>query len=181
MKHSKWGSRICAGVLVSIVLAGAALAAGGSQTDPLVTLSYLTDQATPAILAQVDEKIAQRESSLTSQLSAVVQEYVREVENALAGATTDGTGTGQASYQVLYLTQGQQIIGGEGCEFLLRAGTAACVSDSSPGLIDMTDGSTLANGGSLTHNHLYLGTIDGRGVSAVTDITLLVRGSYTVS
>ena len=31
MKHRRWGSRICAGVLVSIVLAGVALAAGGSQ------------------------------------------------------------------------------------------------------------------------------------------------------
>ena len=179
MKHSKWASRICAGVLVSIVLAGAALAAGGTQTDPLVTLSYLTDQATPAILAQVDEKIAQRESSLAGQLSDVADQYVQQVEDALSGGS--GGTAGQAAYQVLYLSQGQRVIGGEGCEFLLRAGTAACVSDSAPGLIDMTDGSTLANGGSLKDNHLYLGTIDGRGVSAVTDITLLVRGSYTLS
>ena len=180
MKHRKWGSRICAGVLVSIVLAGVALAAGGSQTDPLVTLSYLTDQATPAILAQVDKKIAQREGSLSSQLSAIAEQYVQQVESALAGGSGDDN-SGQASYQVLYLTQGQQVIGSEGCEFLLRAGTAACISDSAPGLIDMTDGSTLANGGSLVRNHLYLSTIDGRGVSAATDITLLVRGGYTVS
>ena len=79
------------------------------------------------------------------------------------------------------LTAGQQLIGSEGCEFLLRSGSALCVSDSSPGLVDMTAGGTLSSGGSLIQNHLYLGTIDGRGVKATSAVTLLVRGSYTIS
>ena len=67
------------------------------------------------------------------------------------------------------------------CELLLRSGTATCVSDSSPGLVDMTDGATLANGGALKANHLYLATIEGRGVRASTAVTIMVRGEYTVS
>ena len=66
-------------------------------------------------------------------------------------------------------------------ELLLRSGTATCVSDSSPGLVDMTDGATLANGGALKANHLYLATIEGRGVRASTAVTIMVRGEYTVS
>ena len=44
----------------------------------------------------------------------------------------------------------------------------------------MTSGGTLANGGALTANHLYLATIEGRGVSASTAVTLMVRGNYTI-
>lgn len=41
----------------------------------------------------------------------------------------------------------------------------------------MTAGTTLAGGGALTANHLYLATIEGRGVKASTAVTLLVRGT----
>lgn len=168
MNKSKWRARLAAGALVAVTLAGMALAAGsqGTQSDPLVTLSYLNNKATPAILTQVDTKIAQRESELVGML-----------QDKLGNGAS---GTASSAYQVVTLTQGQQLIGKEGCEFLLRSGTASCVSDSSPGLVDMTAGSTLAPGGSLVQNHLYLGTIDGRGVKAASAVTLLVRGGYTV-
>ena len=56
MKKRKWSVRLASGCLVALSLVGVAFAAGqqGSQSDPLVTLSYLTEKATPAILAQVD-------------------------------------------------------------------------------------------------------------------------------
>ena len=54
------------------------------------------------------------------------------------------------------------------------------LSDTSPGLVDMTAGTTLAGGGALTANHLYLATIEGRGVKASTAVTLLVRGTYSI-
>ena len=184
MKKSSWPVRIAVGCLMAAALGGVALAAGqqGTQSDPLVTLSYLTNQATPAILAQVDTKITQRESELTQKLNQVVDSYVQEVSDKLGGSAGTGGGqTSSASYTVVSLQQGQKLIGGEGCEFLLRSGTAVCVSSSAPGLIDMTAGTTLSNGGALAANHLYLGTIEGRGVQASTAVTLLVRGSYTVS
>ena len=66
---------------------------------------------------------------------------------------------------------------------MLRVGTAACVSPSSPGLIDETAATTLNNGGALVQNHLYMMTIEGRGVraTAATTTKLLVRGSYTIA
>ena len=147
MKKTHWPARLAAGCLVTLTLVGVAFAAGqqGSQSDPLVTLSYLTQKATPSILSQVDSKLTARETELKKQLSA-----------------------------------GQTITGGAACEFLLRSGTATCVSDTSPGLVDMTAGTTLAGGGALTANHLYLATIEGRGVKASTAVTLLVRGTYSI-
>ena len=65
MKHKKWMPRLLAGGLVTGSLMGVALAAAqGTQSDPLVTLSYLNDKATPSILSQVDIKISQREAEL---------------------------------------------------------------------------------------------------------------------
>ena len=64
---------------------------------------------------------------------------------------------------------------------MLRVGTANCVSPSSPGLIDETDASILESGKALTKNHLYMMTIDERGVKATAATTkLLVRGGYTI-
>ena len=53
MKKTHWPARLAAGCLVTLTLVGVAFAAGqqGSQSDPLVTLSYLTQKATPSILS----------------------------------------------------------------------------------------------------------------------------------
>lgn len=175
MKQHKWFPRLAAGSLVTLSLMAAALAAGqGTQSDPLVTLSYLTDKATPSILAQVDTKLSQREAALKAQLDQVADEYVKEVEGK-----GGGSGTSQ-SYQVVTLSAGQKLVAGDSCEILLRSGTAVCVSDSAPGLVDMTSGATRASGGTLTANHLYLATIAGRGVKASGSVTLMVRGNYSI-
>lgn len=185
MKQKKWPLRLLSGGLVTAALVGVAVAAGqqGSQSDPLVTLSYLRQQALPQVLEDVDEKVAARQSELEDKLSAVADGYAAEVEAALSGSAGTGSGsqTGGAVYQVVELSAGQTLTGSAACELLLRSGTATCVSDSSPGLVDMTDGATLANGGALKANHLYLATIEGRGVRASTAVTIMVRGEYTVS
>ena len=185
MKQKKWPLRLLSGGLVTAALVGVAVAAGqqGSQSDPLVTLSYLQQQALPQVLEDVDEKVAARQSEMEDKLSAVADGYAAEVEAALSGSAGTGSGsqTGGAVYQVVELSAGQTLTGSAACELLLRSGTATCVSDSSPGLVDMTDGATLANGGALKANHLYLATIEGRGVRASTAVTIMVRGEYTVS
>ena len=85
-------------------------------------------------------------------------------------------------FQVVTLSSGQTLTGDIGCEVMLRVGTATCVAPSTPGLIDETTAGTLNHGGSLVQNHLYMMTIEGRGVKATAATTkLLVRGTYTVS
>ena len=49
------------------------------------------------------------------------------------------------------------------------------------GLIDETSGTALAGGLALQQNHLYMATVDSRGVQASANSTkLLVRGNYSV-
>lgn len=179
MKERKWPIRLAAAGLVLCTMGGVVLAAQqGSEGDPLVTLSYLTDTFTPSVLSQVDSKVAKRESALKESLQEVADGYAEEVKGAGGGS---GTGTSSAVYEIVTLTKGQKLTAGSSCEILLRSGTATCVSDSAPGLVDMTDGTTLAGGGSLKANHLYLATIKGRGVQASSAVTLMVRGDYTVA
>lgn len=153
-------------------------AAAGSQTDPLVTMSYLTDVNTPAILKQVDAKLDSREQALVDKLDGVADTYAQEVES-LMGSSNGGASS--SVFSVVTVKAGQQLLGSTGCELLLRSGSATCVAASAPGLVDSTDGSTLAAGGAVQPNHLYLITADGRGLKATADATVMVRGSYTIS
>lgn len=135
----------------------------GSASDPLVTLSYLNDVFLGQIMTKVDQKITARNSQLLQQSGG-------------AG------GMSGVEFAVVTLSKGQVLTGDIGCEVMLRVGTASCVSPSNPGLIDETTAASLNNGGALAANHLYMMTIEGRGVKAGSDTTkLLVRGSYTIA
>ena len=152
---------ICGALNMTVSLA----AEVGSSDDPLVTLSYLNDTFLETILTKVDQKIAARNSQIVQQTG---------------GQITGGSSTA-STFTVVTLSSGQVLKGDIGCEVMLRVGTAACVSPSTPGLIDETAASTLNNGGSLVTNHLYLATIEGRSVSASSGtVKLLVRGGCTV-
>ena len=154
----------------------------GTQTDPLITLSYLTKTLTPGVLQQTDTKIAENNSVLTAALTEQVNAFALQIDGKLAALETGGGGTSGTSttYAVVSLNSGQTLLGGIGTEIMLRVGTAVCVASSSPGLIDMTDGSTLNNGTALVKNHLYMATIEDRGVKATAAVKVLVRGTYTV-
>lgn len=167
MKKRSW----LAPLLVVVMIFGAmnmtvsVAAEPGSDQDPLVTLSYLNDTFLKTVLEKVDQKIAARNT-----------EIVKQLGGQASGAESANT------FSVVTLTQGQILTGDIGCEVMLRVGTAACVSPSAPGLIDETSAGTLNNGGGLEKNHLYMMTIEGRGVQATAATTkLLVRGTYTVA
>lgn len=166
MKKNRWVLRMVILLALSAALnmTVTAAAEAGSSGDPLVTLSYLNETFLNTILQRVDQKIAARNSQIAQQ----------------AGVSVSG-GT-SASFTVVTLSSGQTLTGDIGCEVMLRVGSAICVSPSAPGLIDETTASTLNNSGALSQNHLYMMTIEGRGVKATAATTkLLVRGSYTLS
>ena len=117
------------------------------------------------------------ESLLTPEfLQSVTPSQLEELPSGQTGGTAADT------FTVVTLSNGQTLTGGIGCEVMLRVGTAVCVSPSSPGLIDESSAATLNNSGALVTNHLYMMTIEGRGVKATAaTVKLLVRGSYTIA
>ena len=163
MKKNRWFVRAVGLLMLSALLMTtlSVAASVGSSKDPLITLSYLEEVFMDEVLERVDDKIDERNDELASKLG--------------------GSGGGD-SFTVVTLSNGQTLVGDIGCEVMLRVGTAVCVSPSSPGLVDESAASTLNNGGALVTNHLYMMTIEGRGVLATSDtVKVLVRGSYAVN
>lgn len=84
-------------------------------------------------------------------------------------------------WQVLYLSQGQQLVAEAGVELVLRGGEATVVASPNGGLADVTGGTDLQQDQVVPPNHLLLvARSDGRGVLARTDAIFLIRGEYQV-
>ena len=155
----------------------------GSEADPLVTLSYLNEVYMDELLAHVDEKMAARNEKIMTDISEKIADATGKTPQG--GGTSSGGTTGGAaisqSFTLVDLANGQTLHLPVGSEALLRVGTAQCVANSTPGLIDTTDGTTLAGGGALVKNHLYLSTMENRAVKATAAVKILVRGAYTIT
>ena len=161
MKKKRFRILLCAVLALAGLTAVGVMAAGGagSQSDPLVTLSYLTETFTGQVMEKVDRLIEERNAGLNQ---------------GSGGAPVSGR-----VYTSVTLSAGQVLTGGTGCEVLLRLGAANGTASSAPGLVDATSGGSIEGGASLQPNHLYLMT-DTRSVTSASGATLLVRGSYTV-
>lgn len=152
MKPTKWALWAACAVLVIAAVMGAAAAAGnqGSQSNPLVTLSYLNEIVVPDILKQVDEKLDAR----TEELQAA-----------------------QTAFAAVELPAGRSVTLSAGTQLLVRSGKLAS-ANALVDMTDGTTWNSDGNG--MKANHLYLATGDGQRVTAATAVTLMVQGSYTV-
>jgi hypothetical protein len=87
----------------------------------------------------------------------------------------------RTSFSPIQLTEGQRLIGGEGAEIILRSGEASAIDNGSNGVSDLTSGTDLMTGNQVVSNHLLLvPRDDGRGITAITEIWVMVRGDYTI-
>lgn len=166
------------------VLTGTVMAAGvGSADDPLVTLSYLNETFLPQVMKSVDEKIVARNTEVSDKLSAQIRSDAASFERkygSIGGGSGEMSGTVD-SFVVVTLSKGQVLYGDIGCETMLRVGSAVCVANSAPGLVNETTAGTISNGDALAKNNLYMMTVTERGVKATADNTkILVRGTYRV-
>jgi hypothetical protein len=172
---------ISIGVVLAVALiSGVSILAAtnlGTSSDPLVTLSYLTNQLKPQFMTEVQSAITAAETSLSSQLDAKIDTFESDIESKLTG----GSGADVDTFTLVTLSKDQTVTCGIGAEIMLRVGTAAAAG-STPALVDSTAGSTLTAGGALTTNHMYLVTIQGNGLKATANtVKILIRGDYTVS
>ena len=155
MKRTMWSRRLACVFLAVGTVAGVALAAGtqGSQSDPLVTLSYLNEVAVPEIMRQVDSKLDQRLAALGGQ-----------------------QGGGSATFVTVDVGAGQAVALSAGAQFLVRSNSLF----STDALVDVTSGA-IWNGGNLPMNHLFLSPGEGLRVTASSAGTLMIQGGYTLN
>ncbi len=90
-------------------------------------------------------------------------------------------GVSSDSYKAVQLAAGQKLIGNEGTEVILRSGEAAAIDNGANGVSDVTGAKDLMTGQSVAQNHLLLiPRTDGRGIQAITEVWVMVRGSYSI-
>lgn len=142
-------------VVLALAIGGIAFSDPGTETDPLITLSYLNTK---------------------------LQEVRNYVDTKVAGIPTGG-GSNESQLFVVELSKGQKLIAEAGGEIILRGGKATAITSPQGGLADVTAGIDIKSGENIPPNHLLIiARSDGRGVLATSDATvyLMVRGNYHV-
>jgi hypothetical protein len=124
------------------------LTADNEISDPLVTLSYI-EKRFDEFKGYVDYKIG------------------------------DGVSV-NSKFEVLNIKAGSTIIfTSESTEFILRSGKSTAISSNNGGLANLITGIDLKTGDNVDLNNLILiPRNDGRGVLAVTDIWIMIKGQY---
>jgi hypothetical protein len=146
---------ITAGLCAVFVMALPVVANPGSESDPLVSQSYITDTVMPQL-----------------------QEYIKdEVKKQMSGA---GKHTAER-FEVVSLKSGQKLMCENGTELILRMGSATVIATEKGGLADTTSGCDLANGTAMPSNHLLIVPVnDGRGITANNEVLVMVKGAYEI-
>ncbi len=164
-----------AALLMAATLFGVAAAAEGegTQSDPLVTLSYIDKVFTDSVMKLFQEQLDKRASELQSGIDA----KIAAIEEAYGKA---GKIVERSTYSVVSLADGQTLVCQRGTELMLRVGAAYVAASSSPGLIDTSTASSLDNGKALIKNHMYMVTINGNGIKASGSTMVVARGDYTI-
>jgi len=171
---------ICIVVLAAVALVSGAsilaIATPGSQTDPFITLSYLTDVFKP----QVMNDVKSTEQEMTQKFDARITSLESQLQANPGGSGSTATNASD-TFRVVTLRRGQSLTCSVGAEIMLRVGTAEGVG-TAPALVNYTTGNTLSAGTALTANHMYLVTIEGNGAKATADsVRVLVRGDYKIA
>lgn len=126
----------------------------GTDGDPLVTQSY------------VDSKI--------NGLKATIDDLNKQLEAQKKYAT----------FTVVNLKAGQQLIAGASSEIIVRSGKVTAISGTNgDGLADVTSDTskTYYTGNAVPVNHLILiSRDDGRGIKAANEVYILFKGTYTI-
>lgn len=148
--------RTVAVLLLAIALLGSlgvyALGTYGSESDPLITLSYLEKVLRPEL-----------EKQFAAETEAALKDYAGESDHT-------------RGYTHLTLKAGQTLVCKAGCEFLVRSGSAYV----SQGFLNVTAGAEVKAKDWLQAHNLYMAVVEDACVLASGETALMVRGEYTV-
>ncbi len=158
MKNKKLLIVLCGVLILAVGVGIGAYAAGafGTQSDPLVAKSYLDNVLTPTLKSQFE-----------SQLNTQVKALEDKISSSSSG-----------NFAAVSLASGKTLKCGAGCEIIVTGGSASAYSAA---LTDVTSGSSISAGTAVTANHLLVVSTENSGLTASGSVSVLVRGSYTVS
>ncbi len=144
---------LVSGLCAALCLAVPVVANPGSESDPLISQSYIEKTLIPRI-----------------------EEMIKKSASGVGEASGD-----TERFEVISMTAGQKMLCKDGTELILRMGSANIIATEKGGLADTTGGYDLPNGAVMPSNHLLIVPLgDGRGISANNDVLVMVKGAYEI-
>ncbi|MFI3226444.1 MAG: hypothetical protein R3Y09_03430 [Clostridia bacterium] len=178
MKQSK--TLIITILMITLLLSSyvAFAAEYGSLDDPLVSLSYIKEILLPQTNDTIDEIVEERTAEYMAQLDEKMEEFSSEFNTVANNSefiqnVADNLNA-QNITSLVTISAGQTITFNSGTEFLLRIGGASLSNAS--GAVNVTTGTNTETG--VVINNLYIVVEDAQTVTAASDSTILVMGSY---
>lgn len=167
-----------------------AVLAGGTEGDPLVTLSYLREHFVADVTARLNTRTEELKSNtldrFAQQRAQVLKETeakltlesrltARMTELALAKIKADPSLLSSGALKTVTLQKGDRVVGKPGGAILLKSGAAKVCGAAGTALINVTAGNTRAPGSEVKAGIYYmLAADDGSGVE-VTSQTAVVQ------
>ncbi len=198
MKNEKKLRVIAAVCAIVVSSAVTVYAAYDSSKDPVVSLSYLTEVFKPSVKSDLKSELSgdvkNQVASAKNDLSGEISQMKNSISDELYSKLSDDYAATIAAlqrqvdalsnvYAEVAMQKNARLTADAASEIVVLSGsvTVRC-SDPDSGIIDCTDGVILYDGQSVPANHKLLvpQNGDGRGVTASTAVTLLVRGGYTL-
>lgn len=179
MKMKQKIAYILLGVLCTATIGSVSIAAlgeAGSETDPIVTKSYVEKR-----IAELEKKLTDANKLQADANKLLIEQQMATVQGQLETLIKAGGGS-SSEFKLLQVKNGDVITMGEGSQFILRAGLAKAIAGAGGGLSDLTDGKDLGTDKDITSNHLLLiPKEDGRGVKILYDSWVMIKGSYQIN
>jgi hypothetical protein len=162
---------ICLAIAVSVFFTlGVFGADAGSESDPVVTKSYL-DSRLNGISGITDEQKKEITDSIIKELTPVIQ---------TATGSSNSSSESRSQYQPVFVEKGKIIYGSEGTELILRSGKGQIYIKGVDGIVNATTGQNMKSGNAVMNNVMIVPRDDGRGIKVTEDAWFLVRGDYEI-
>ncbi len=163
-------------LLLTFTVANAVFSDPGSQNDPIVTLSFV-EQRIEQIKYYIDEKTSYIYSNINDNISEIERLTNENIELSAQIEQLEN----KTNLKVVELKAGQSLICEAGTEIILRGGKVIAIASELGGLSDVTGARDIKMYEEVPPNHLLIvPRSDGRGVTAMVDAILMVRGKYEV-
>lgn len=182
---------VCGCLCFVVILTGAiAFAADyGSQSDPLITKSYLDDVFSSTINSEISAEVTKQVTAYSSAVDSKLSAAKAEIEKLMTDTgfaqkvSQNISASGEAStWTTVKVSSGKTLKTNIGTQIVLRAGTASGYSSGSVGLVNLTSGAATSNGTAIAKNNLYIATVENCGITASGGTaTVLVLGTYTIA
>jgi DNA/RNA endonuclease YhcR with UshA esterase domain len=103
------------------------------------------------------------------------------VDSQIAALKSDDGTISPETFKAVEVKKGKRLIGSGGTELILRSGEALAIDNGADGLSDLTGAKDLKEGMPVIKNHhIIVPRDDGRGISASTDLWVMVKGDYSI-